>query len=240
MFHDFFYQPLLNILIFLYQEVSFYDFGIAIILLTFLVRIVLFPLFYKSSKSQTIIQRLQPALKKIQHDHKGNREKLAQATMELYKKNKVNPFSGILLLIVQLPILFALFKLFRDLSDLPLNDLYGFVSRPEYLNPQFLHLIDLGKSNIFIVILAAIAQYFQGNLTSPKIEKGKELTPAEKIGRQMILFGPFITVVFLISLPSALGFYWLATSVFSVIQQLYINKKIKIDNKKDGEFEGNN
>lgn len=240
MFNDFFYQPLLNTLIFLYQTVSFYDFGIAIILLTLLVRIVLFPLFYKGSKSQTIIQRLQPALKKIQHDHKGNREKLAQATMELYKKNKVNPFSGILLLVVQLPILFALFKLFQSLSNLPLDNLYSFVSRPEYLNPQFLHLIDLGKSNIFIVILAAIAQYFQGHLALPKIEKGKELAPAEKISRQMVLFGPFITVVFLISLPSALGLYWFATSVFSVIQQLYINKKIKMDNKKDGESEGNN
>ena len=94
LFHTILYQPLFNALIFLYQYLSFHDLGIAIILLTIVIRLVLFPLFYKGAKDQAILQRLAPKIKEIQTNHKNDKQKQAKAMMDLYRQHKVNPFSG--------------------------------------------------------------------------------------------------------------------------------------------------
>jgi YidC/Oxa1 family membrane protein insertase len=231
MFHTYLYLPLLNSLIFLYENFSFESFGLAIILLTLLIRFILFPLFYKSAKSQLVMQKLQPTIQKIQKDNKDNKEKQAQELLSLYRKNDVNPFISILMVFVQLPILIALYRLFMsDFSALPIAELYSFVSQPEHINTVFLGLIDLKSRSILMVGLAAVAQYFQGKLTLPKTDKkNKDLSTMERMTKQMVFFGPMFTVLILWQLPSALGLYWLITSVFSVIQQLYINKKIKVE-----------
>ncbi|MCL5017078.1 MAG: YidC/Oxa1 family membrane protein insertase [Patescibacteria group bacterium] len=230
MFNTYLYIPLLNILIFLYNNFSFGSLGLAIILLTVLIRVILFPLFYKSAKSQMIMQKIQPLIQKIQKDHKEDKEKQAQALMDLYKKYKVNPFSSILMLFVQIPVLIALYSLFRsDFSAMNFSVLYSFVSAPQHINTLFLGLIDLKSSSIIMVVLAAIAQYFQGALTLPKKEKGKEVSAAEKMTRQMIYYTPLFTVLVLWKMPSAIGLYWLVTSLFSVGQQIYINKKVKVN-----------
>ena len=215
MFQTYLINPLHASLIYLYQNAAFQDLGIAIILLTLLIRIILFPFFYKSAKSQLILQKLQPEVKKIQHDHKENKEKQAQAMLELYKKYKVNPFSSFLVILLQLPILIALYRVFMgDFSD---------------VHTLFLGLIDLKNPSIIMVGLAAAAQYYQGKITLQKSEPGKELSAPEKMGRQMVYLGPVLTVIVLFSLPAAVGIYWLATSVFSIIQQIYINKTVKIN-----------
>lgn len=230
LFHEILYRPLFNALIFLYQNVSFHDLGIAIILLTIIIRLILFPLFYKGAKDQAIMQRLAPKIKEIQNNHKDDREKQAKALMDLYRQHKVNPFSGFLLLLVQLPILIALYRVFLGgFSAETLNNLYSFISTPDVLNYTFLGVIALGKRNIFIVIVAAVVQYFQGKLSTVKTNKSlKDLTPMERMSRQMIYLGPILTIVFLyfFNLPSAVALYWLTTSAFSVIQQMMINKKI--------------
>jgi YidC/Oxa1 family membrane protein insertase len=231
MFQTLFFDPLFNILIFLYNTVAFQDFGLSIILLTLLVRIIFAPLFYKSAKNQIVMQRLQPEIKKIQHNHKDNREKQAQVLMELYKTHNVNPFSGFLMLIVQLPVLIAIYRIFlQGFSPEIFDHLYSFISKPDHLNALFLGLINLEKRSILIVGLAAIVQYLQGNLALPKIEKEQALSAAERISRQMVYLGPILTVVILSTLPAAIGLYWLVTSAFSVVQQIYINKRL---NKKE-------
>ena len=230
MFNTYLYIPLLNILIFLYDHFSFGSLGLAIILLTIFIRVVLFPLFYKSAKSQMVMQKIQPLIQKVQHDHKEDKEKQAKALMDLYKKYKVNPFSSILMLFVQIPVLIALYRLFAvDFSSIDFSQLYSFISAPVHINTLFLGLIDLKSSSIIMVVLAAVAQYFQGILTLPKIEKGKELSATEKMTRQMMYYTPLFTVLVLWRMPSAIGLYWLITSLFSVGQQIYINKKVKIN-----------
>ncbi|MEK7086984.1 MAG: YidC/Oxa1 family membrane protein insertase, partial [Patescibacteria group bacterium] len=92
LFNAVFYQPILSVLIFIYNNLAFHDLGLAIIFLTILVRIVLFPLFYKGAKDQALIQRLQPHIKKIQLDHKVDKAKQAQELMALYKEHRFNPF----------------------------------------------------------------------------------------------------------------------------------------------------
>lgn len=230
LFHEILYRPLFNALIFLYQHLSFHDLGVAIILLTIVIRLILFPLFYKGAKDQAILQRLAPKIKEIQTNHKNDREKQAKAMLDLYRQHKVNPFSGFLLLLIQLPILIALYQVFlKGFSTEVLGDLYSFISSPSSLNYLFLGLIDLNKRNIFIVAAAAIVQYFQGKLSAIKTNKPfKDLTAMERMSRQMIYLGPILTILFLyfFNLPSAIGLYWLTTSAFSVIQQMIINKQI--------------
>jgi len=233
MFQTILYNPLINALVFLYNTVAFQDLGIAIILLTVFIRLIFAPLFYKSAKNQIILQRLQPEIKKIQHAHKDNKEKQPAAMMDLYKKHEVNPFSGFLMIIIQLPVLIALYQVFlQGLSPDIFVHLYSFIVSPAHLNPMFLGLIDLEKRSILMVGLAAIAQYWQGRLTLPEIKKGQELSPPERIGRQMVYFGPILTVVILSSLPTAIGLYWLVTGVFSIVQQIYINKTLNLEKEK--------
>jgi len=211
----------------LYQYVAFEDLGLAIILLTLLIRFLFYPLFYKSFRNQALIQKLQPEIQKIQHTHKKNREKQAQELMALYKQHKVNPFSGFLMILVQLPVLIALYQLFlKGFSPETFQNLYSFMVVPEQINSTFLGLVDLSSKSMLIVGLAVIVQYFQGKLSLPKIEKGKEVPTAAKIGRQMVFIGPILTFVILRTLPSAIGLYWLVTSLFSIVQQVIINKKI--------------
>jgi len=229
MFQTLFIIPLINALVFFYNTIAFQDLGLAIIFLTLFIRIILFPFFHKGTKNQILLQRLQPKIKKIQDDHKNKKEKQAQAMMELYKEHKVNPFSSILLLFIQLPVLIALYQVFwRDLSPEMFQSLYSFISTPPELHTTFLGLIDMKEKSILIVGLAAIFQYIQGYLTLPRIEKGKELSAPEKMGRQMVYFSPVITLVILSSLPSAVGLYWIVTGIFSIAQQIYINKTINV------------
>ena len=106
--------------------------------------------------------------------------------------------------------------------------LYSFVTSPTEFNTLFLGLLDLEKRSILMVGLAALAQYLQGYLALPKTKKGGDISSAEKIGKQMVFIAPLFTILVLTNLPSAVGLYWLATSVFSIFQQIYINKTVKI------------
>ena len=225
MFHKILVQPFFNALVFLYGAINPNDLGIAIIVLTIVIRVILYPLFFKIYKNQTLLQKIQPTIKQIQHDHKNNREKQAQELLSLYKQHRVNPFSNFFLVLIQLPILIALFQVFRaGISPESLADLYNFVPRPEMVANTFLNLIDLTKPNIIMVGLSAIAQYFQSYIAIPKSAKDtKNLSPAEKVSRQMIFIGPVLTAVILYRLPAAIGIYWLTTSLFSLIQQIIIN-----------------
>ena len=224
------YQPIFNALVFLYNYLPGQDLGLAIIALTFLIRLVLLPLFYKSAKDQTIMQKLAPKIKAIQESHKDDKQKQTLALLELYREHKVNPFSQFLLLFIQLPILIALYRVFwQGITEQTLANLYSFVSKPEILSHQFLRLIDLGSRSWIIVGLAVIAQYFQGRLSLAKTDKlAKDLTAMERMSRQMVFVGPLMTILFLSYLPAAVGLYWLTTSVFSIIQQIIINKKLTV------------
>jgi YidC/Oxa1 family membrane protein insertase len=216
MFKTLFYQPILWVLVFIYQNIAFHDLGVAIILLTVLVRLVLLPFFYRGAKDQTLIQKIQPLVKKIQEDHKGNKEKQTQALLELYRQHRINPFSSFLLLIIQLPILIALYRVF----------LTGLSNNVVFDNYQFLGLINLNERSFVLVILATLAQYFQGRLMMPKAQPGRGAA-ANRFGQTMLFLGPALTLVILINFPAALGLYWLTSSLFSLGQQIFINKALK-------------
>jgi YidC/Oxa1 family membrane protein insertase len=212
-FNTIIFNPLLGTLEFLYQH--FHDIGLAIIILTIIVRFILLPFFYKGAKDQAIMQRLAPKIKEIQKTHKDNLSNQTQELMKLYKEHRVNPMSSMLLLLVQLPILIALYRVItQGLKNITVNHF-------------FLNFIDLSKPNLLIIVLATVAAFYQGVLSLPKVDKSKVLSPTDKMTRQMALMSPMFTVIILLFLPSALGLYILVGTLFSVVQQLFINKSLK-------------
>ena len=224
-FNTILFEPLFNALIFLYQTIALKDLGLAIILLTILIRFILYPVFQKSIKDQRALQEIQPKLKKVQEEHKKDRVKQSEAMMALYKEHKLNPFSPFLTLIIQLPVLITLYKVFRTILIPDFSKyLYSITPIPQAINYSFLGLINLTQSNIFIVVLAVLAQYFQGKLSLPKKTNTGTLSTTEKMSQKMVLFAPVLTGVVLLSLPSALGLFWTMSSVFSIWQD-WISRK---------------
>lgn len=227
------YQPLFNCLVLLYNYVPGHDFGIAIIILTLIIRVILYPLSIKAVNSQKSLQKLQPKIQEIQKKYKEDKEKLAKETLDLYKKEKINPFSGLLLALIQLPILIALYRVFwQGLNPDELINLYQFVPNPGQINSFFLYIIDLSKPNLVLAILAGLTQYYQTKMLLPKkgiLNKKQNEGPdfSQIMQKQMVYFFPIITIIILLGLPSALGLYWTASGIFSIIQQYFILKQDK-------------
>lgn len=225
LFHLLLTQPLFNLLVVLYKYVTFGDLGLAIVLLTIIVRIILYPIFYKGLKSQTLMQKIQPEVARIQRDMKNDREGQAKALMALYKENKVNPFSSMIYIFAQLPILIAIYGIFmKGLTAETFTTLYPFITAPETVNHTFLGLLDITKPNMIIVILAAVAQYYQARMG---MAKAGSVSAAAKY---TVYLGPLLTLLILPKLSAGIGIYWLTTSLFSIFQQHLINKRLNEPN----------
>jgi len=225
------YKPLFNFLILLYNLIPGHDFGVAVISLTIIIKALLIPLSIKSVKSQKSLQDLQPKIKQLQDKYKNDKERQAKEVLEIYKTNKINPFGGIFLALIQLPILIALYSVFRNgLNSSELVNLYNFVLNPGVINVSFLNIIDLSKPNIPLAVIAGICQYFQTKMLMPSTkisdtDKGADFAKALQF--QTTYFLPIFTTIILLSLPSALGLYWIVGGLFSTVQQYIILKKIK-------------
>lgn len=210
------YQPLLSILFFIYEHVPGKSFGLAIILLTILIKLILYPLGSKAIKSQKALASLQPKVKEIQEKYKDNKEEQGRQLIELYKKEKINPFSGILPLLIQTPILIALYWVFRS----------GIASS-QSINPIFLGM-NLSKPSYILAAIVAVFQFFQAKMAFPKTEKAKnENDFSAQLQKQMLYFTPVLMFLILLSLPSALGVYFLTTTLFSIIQQKIYERRNK-------------
>jgi YidC/Oxa1 family membrane protein insertase len=231
MISSFFYhiltQPLTNILVFFYNTVARQDLGIAIILLTLFIRFLLFPLFHKSTRQQLIMQHLQPKVRAIQKEFKDDKVKQTETLMALYAEHSVNPFSGFLFLLVQIPILIVLYRIFLGgLAPGHMASLYSFVANPGTLHNTLLGLINLNERSIVLVALAAALQFVQGKLSLPRSAPGIQATPMESAARNMVFVGPLITLLIFFRLPAAVSLYWVTTSVVSIVQQVIVNRSL--------------
>lgn len=222
------YYPILNALVFLYQTAAFQDLGVAIILVTLLIRLVLYPVFHKSTKHQMIAQKLQPELERITKEHKNNKEKQVEKTMALWRAHGTNPFSGVALTVVQIPVLIALYQIFvQSVSSATLEGLYSFVVPPaDGLHKMFLGLLALDKQSKLMVGAAALAQYLQARAAAPPATAGSSRSGA--LARNMALVGPVITAVLFIALklPDAVSLYWTVTTVATIAQQAIVKKHL--------------
>ena len=237
MFHELFYKPMYNILIFILDILPNHNVAIAVILLTILIKIILLPLSHKMFRTQIIQKKIQPLISKIQEEYKDNRQMLGIKMLEVYKEHKLNPFSSILLMIIQIPIVFALYFVFANggLPNINTDDLYSFVSHVNNIN-HFLYGVDFTKANIVIGFLAALFQYIQIRLSlqNMQVDKTKpisELKPEEMMQRQMSFmmkyFIPIIIFIASLKVSAAVALYWIISSLFMIVQELYFRNKYK-------------
>src|SRR3989344_6130441 len=163
MFNAILYQPIFNVFVFLYNFIPGHDVGLVILAITILVRLALYPLTNSSIKAQRSMQELQPKMEAVKKEFATDKQKQTQAIMELYKTNKVNPITSCLPMLIQLPILIALYMVLQDglaSKDL-VKSLYSFVSNPGTINQISLGIFNMAKPNYVLAILAGGAQYWQ-------------------------------------------------------------------------------
>ncbi len=230
-----FYQPILNLLIFLYNILPGQDIGLAIIVLTVIVKLILLLPSAQSIRSQKALQAIQPEIDALKQKYGKDKEGMARELMGVYKRNKVNPLSSCLPVLIQLPFLIAVYQAFRaglastqELGAL----LYPFVTQPLVIHTTFLWFLDLAKPSIVLAICAGIAQFFQAKMLMTrrapiKVPGAKDEDMTAMINKQMLYMMPVMTVIIGIKLPGGLSLYWLITTLLTVVQQVYIFKQKK-------------
>jgi len=242
MFETFFYQPIFNLLVFIYNIVPFNDLGLAIIILTIVIKLALLPLSRKSLKSQKSLQDIQPKINELKEKYKNNKEEQGREMLKLYKENKVNPFSSCLPLLIQLPFLIAVFRVFRiGLNKESLHLVYPFITRPENINTMAFGFLDLSSPNVYLAVLAGGAQFFQTKMMMAKRPEVKSKGAQDEdvmaiMNKQMVFMMPILTIVIGITLPGGLTFYWFLTTLFTLVQQHFVFNEMK--EKKDDVIEG--
>lgn len=223
-YNEILWRPLFNALIFLYSVLPWQDIGIAVFILSFFVRALLTPLLLKQQKAQKDLARIQPEIKHIQDRYKNSKEEQTRALMELYKTENVNPFSGCIVILIQLPLLIALFHVFqKGLLPESLSSLYGFIKNPGTINTISIGIIDLAKPNMYLGVIAAVTQFLQTRLTgtvSPLSSDGKKGEFTQMLQWQMTYLLPLLILVWSYSFSSILVLYWTALNVFGIVQEL--------------------
>lgn len=228
LFHAIIYQPIYNALVFLYNVVPGHDLGVAIILLTIVIRAILYPLAKKQIESQKKMQELQPEIKRLQEKYKQDKERQGREMMSLYKEKKVNPASGCLPLVIQIIFIIALYKaLVAGINFAGCKDLYTFVSCPASIGTSFLGILDLAKPSIVLAVLTAAAQYFQTKMMMQAVPsatlEGKG-DFAQMMNKQMLYLGPLLTLFIGAKFPAGLPLYWLVMTLFMIAQQWWTTR----------------
>lgn len=239
LYNNIFYKPLYNGLIIFLSYIPWINVGVAVILFTILIRLILFPISQKSVRTQYEMKKIEPELDGIKEKYKDDKQTQAQKIMEVYRNKKINPFSGILLLIIQLPILWALYAIFLrgGLPDIKLDLLYPFVQAPDAVNMMFFG-IDVAEKSTILAALAGLTQFLQIHLSSKKLTKPKDKENngqkssfkdelAKSMSMQMKYIMPFMIFIVARSFPIVVSLYLVTSNMFSVVQELIMAKKFK-------------
>lgn len=231
LWNTFLYEPIYNALIFIAQHIAFKDVGLAVVIVTVLIRFILMPLSKKSIVSQYKMRLLQPKLDAIKLQGLSKEEE-SKAQFALYKTEGINPFSGCLYLLIQLPILFALYFAFMRGVDQPTH-LYSFLST-DGLKNTFLGLVDITKPFLPFAILAGITQGIQAFLMPKPPEtsgSGFQAQFTKSLAMQTKYILPLIIIFIAAKLAAAVALYWIITNIFSIAQELYFRKSLNLSTK---------
>ena len=234
------FYPLYNGLIGLIDIFPWMDAGVAVIVFTIIIKLILFPLSKKAITTQVRMKELEPEMNRIKEMHKDDRQAQGIKTMELYRQKGVNPFSSFFLLLIQLPILYALYSVFIR-SGLPAINhgyLYHFVSAP-VINMNFLGLVDISKPSIILSLCAAIAQFLQlhfslaagaGSKNSPSTGGSADI--AQSMSKQMKYIFPVIIFFISYKISAVIALYWTISNLFTLGQELVVRHRLKLASEK--------
>lgn len=230
-----FYSPIYNLLLFLASFLPNGDLGLAIILVTLIARLILFPLTHKTTKMQRKLKEIEPRIKQIQTEHKNDREKQGQLLMALYKEEGVNPLSSIFLLFLQFPIFIALFHAFTADLTAASPYLYSFTPLPSSINTLFLGFIDLRHASVIMALLAASTQFIQLKLSLPPTIPSQDKKEPPNPQQSMIYILPVLVFLFssplpfgwhiFPTLPAAAALYWTMNNAFAIVHEALVRRK---------------
>jgi YidC/Oxa1 family membrane protein insertase len=230
-FHIVFYNPIYNALVALMALVPGSDVGVAVILLTIGIRLILLPFSLSAARTQRAMKILEPKIKELKEKHKGNREKEATETLSLYREARVNPFASILTVFIQIPVLLALYWVFRyeSFSVVDTIRLYSFTPVPHVVSLQFLGLISVTGKSIVLAVLAGFSQFFQahmalsgmGSLDDTATTKGGF---QQMMGMQLKYVFPFLIAIISYTTSGAIALYFITTNLAGVLQEWYVRR----------------
>ncbi len=239
LWNSIFYQPIYNSLIFIINNITFGDVGFAIIIATIIIKLALSPLTKKSIKSQILMKKMEPELKQIKKNY-PNKEEQSKKTFELYKKYGTNPFSGCLVILIQLPFIFALYYVFYKGLSFDPKLIYPFIKIPTSLNTNFLGLIQMHSKSLSLALLAGLSQFIQGYLSTPikpkaeivtEIGKNNKKSFQEEISKSMQTNIKYILPIFITfiayKISAAVALYWAVSNIFTIVQEWYIRKSLE-------------
>lgn len=246
MFQVILVQPIFNLLALIFATIPGHDFGVAVIILTIIVRIILWPLVNKQLHSQRALQRLQPEVLRVRREAAGDKQKESQMMMEMYREKGINPFGSLLPLLIQLPIFFALYAVLRDIikpgeiaklaypavKNLPV--IHDILVHGGSFTPTFLGFIQMAHPAWYLALIAGLFQFVQTKMLSPKAPKGD--AQAQAVAAMTYVF-PVITFLIGLSLPSALALYWITTSAVAILQQYLVLKRDVVELEQEADVE---
>lgn len=229
LYHTFFFDPLYNALIFIFKVFPWADAGIAVIILTILVRLIIFPLSKKATVTQAKMADAGPELEAIKEKYKDNPEEQTRRTLAFYREKRINPFSGILVILIQLPIIIALFQIFRHFPEVNSAFLYTFVSAPSFIDTTFFGVDVTGKS-LVLAILAGISTYAQFQITMRYQSAPKGASFGDNLARniqtQAKYLLPVLMFFFAYQISGVIGLYFLITNLFSIGQEIFVRRRL--------------
>jgi YidC/Oxa1 family membrane protein insertase len=230
-FHTVVYQPMYNALAFIIGFVPGADVGIAVILLTIVVRLILFPLAFSATRTQMAMREIDPELKKLREELKDNKEELARKTMTLFREHKINPFASFLFLLIQLPIIIGLYAVFRiESSSLSFDQtiLYPFVHAPEGASLIFLGLIDLAGKSILLALIVAATQFAYSRLMMPKAPQATGKAFQDDLSKsmhiQMRYVFPIVIGFIAYATNGVIALYFIVSNLFGIVQELVVKR----------------
>lgn len=233
MFHTLFYEPVYNLLVIVLTIVPMHDIGAAIVIVTFIVKLLLLPLNMSALRSQYVMKRIEGEMNKIKEENKSSPQESSRKMMELYKREKINPFASLFTVIIQIPIFFALYFVFSKGFKADPSSLYSFVTFPETLHTFAFGLFDVTKKNIIIAVLAGISSYFLARrqttamvTNKPSHEETFQDQFMKSMKVQMLYILPLIVGFSASVLPAALGLYWFISNSISFLQDVYMKRKL--------------
>lgn len=233
-FNTFVFNPLYNGLIFLIDIVPYADVGIAVVLLTIVVKIILFPLAHKVAHMQVRMKEIAPKMEEVKEKYKDDKQEQTLKMMALYKEHNVRPFLSLLVVFIQLPIILGLYWVFYKggLPDIQLDLIYSFIPVPDLVNMRFLGIVDIGGKSIVLAVLAGAAQFIHSSYTLPEPKPRPENpTMKDDLARsfhlQMKYVMPIIVVVISYTISAAIALYWLTSNIFAIGQELIVRREMR-------------
>lgn len=242
MYHTFIFLPLYNGLVGLMDLLPWIDVGVAVVIFTAIVKLILFPLSKSSLLTQIRMKEIEPESNKIKLQYANDKQAQALKIMELYKMKKIKPFAGVLLLFIQLPILLALISVFyKIIPTIHPEFLYSFVAIP-IVKTQFLGIIDLTQKSLILALITAAVQFIQmhyspsARMMRPSGGTGmgggsapEMMASMNKQMKYMLPILAFVSTYWIIpaSFPQAaaiIAIYWSVSSLFTLGQELYIRR----------------